>query len=159
MSLFEKIIIPLIDDDLSYGDILPQSGFVDSYTADPDKPCGENAIYLTYNDSIRTDMTKRCASRLGDIKSVRYRYVKMVNKVPTMVYKLYVKPEVKHLFSGHIELTPEQMVRIFDFWGYNSDVAIYLCSNKQKVLNVEHNMPLEDYVPRFDNKKGGYLYR
>lgn len=149
MSLLEKIIIPLIDEDLSFGDISPQSGFIDSYTIDPDKPCGENAVYLTYDDSFRTDETKRCASRLEQIKTVKYRYVKMINNKPVMVYKLYIKPEIKNLFSGKVELTPRQMMRIFSFWGYNSDVSLYLCENKYKSVEVKHEMPAEDYIPRF----------
>lgn len=149
MSLFEKIIIPLIDDNLSFGDIAPQSGFIDSYTDDPDKPCGENTVYLTYDDSIRTENTKKCASRLENLTTIKYQYIKMINNKPVMVYKMYVKPELKKLFKGTVELTPEQIVRIFDFWGYNSDVALYISSNKRKTVEVIHSMPLEDYVSRF----------
>lgn len=149
MSMFEKIVIPLIDEDLSLGDVYPQSGFIDSYTEDPDRPCGENVIYLTYDDSKRTEETKRCALRLENLSSFRNRYVKIIHNKPVMVYKMYVKSELKSLFSGNIQLTPEQIVRIFDFWGYNSDVALYICSNKHKSLTVKNEMPLEDYVPRF----------
>jgi len=149
MSMFEKIIIPLIDDNLEFGDIAPQSGFIDSYTKDLDKPCEENAVYLTYDDSLRTENTKKCALRLERLTCIKYRYIKMIDNKPVMVYKLYIKPELKNLFSGNIELTPEQTVRIFDFWGYNSDVALYICSNKQKTLTISHEMPLEDYIPRF----------
>ena len=149
MSLFEKIIIPLIDDNLSLGDVSIQSGFVHSYTSDPDHPSGENAIYLTYDDSLRTDETKRCALRLENLKTIKHQYVKISDNKPLMVYKFYIKPELKKLFNGIIELTPEQFVRIFDFWGYNSDVAEYICSNKRKAVEVKHDMPLEDFVPRF----------
>lgn len=138
-----------MDDNLSFGDVSPQSGFVDSYTIDEDKPCADNTIYLTYNDSERTDDTKKCALRLEKLNTVKNRYIKIIDNKPIMVYKFYIKPELKKLFNGVIELTPEQYIRIFDFWGYNSDVALYICSNKRKSLTVEHKMPLEDYVPRF----------
>lgn len=149
MSMFEKIIIPLIDENLTFGDISIQSGFIDSYTNDPDKPCGDNVLYLTYDDSIRTDETKKSASRIEKLPTVKNSYVKIVNNKPIMVYKFFIRSELKKLFKGIVELTPEQTVRIFDFWGYNSDVATYICSNKRKTLNVKHNMPLEDYVSRF----------
>lgn len=149
MSMFEKIILPLVDDNISFGDVAPYSGFVDSYTADPDKPCGENVLYLTYDDTIRTEQSKKCATRIESLSTVKHTYVKVVNNKPIMVYKLYIKPEIKKLFNGIIELTPKQVSRIFEFWGYNSDVATYICENKRKSLCVEHNMPLEDYVPRF----------
>lgn len=139
-----------MDESLAFGDISPTSGFVDSYTSDPDRPCSENVVYLTYDDSIRTDDTKRRAARLDKSKHVKYTYVKMIDNKPIMVYKFYIKPEIKKLFSGNVVLTPEQVTRIFEFWGFTSDVSEYLCSNKNKYLGVEHNMPLEDYVPRFD---------
>lgn len=138
-----------MDENLAFGDIAPQSGFMNSYTIDPDKPCGDNVIYLTYDDSIRTEQTKKCASRLEELKTIKHRYIKMIDNKPVMVYKFYIKPELKKLFKGNVELTPEQIVRIFDFWGYNSDVALYICSNKRKSLTVSHDMPLEDYIPRF----------
>ena len=149
MSMFEKIVIPLIDDNLTFADVNSQCGFLDSYTEDLDKPCGDNAIYLTYDDSIRTDMSMKCASRLEKLTTIRNRYVKIIDNKPVMVYKMYVKSELKKLFTGDIELEPEQYVRIFDFWGYDSDVAKYICSNKRKSLCVKRSMPLEDYVPRF----------
>lgn len=149
MSLFEKIIIPLIDENLVFGDVSPFSGFIDSYTSDPDKPCGDNCVYLTYDDSVRTEDSMRCATRLEKLSTVQCRYIKMINGKPVMVYKMYIKPEIKKLFSGVVELTPEQVVRIIDFWGYTSDTAFYICSNKHKSVTVEHDMPLEEFIPRF----------
>ncbi len=145
-----------MDESLAFGDISPTSGFVDSYTSDPDRPSSENVVYLTYDDSIRTDDTKRRPARLTKSKNVKYTYVKMIDNKPIMVYKFYIKPEIRKLFSGHVELTPEQVTRVFEFWGFASDVSKYLCDNKNKYVGVEHNMPLEDYVPRFDieTKKG-----
>ena len=149
MSLFEKIIIPLIDENLSIEDVSTKSGFIDSYTVDLDHPSWEKVVYLAYDDSLRTDDTKKCARKLESLAVLKNTYVKVCDRKPIMIYKLYAKADLKNLFNGEIELTPKQMKRIFDFWGYDSDVAFYICSNKRKVLGVDHNMPLEDYVPRF----------
>ena len=155
MTLFEQIIIPLLDHSLEFGDIAPLSGFVDSYTNDPDRPCADKSIYLVYDDSIRTENTMRTASRLEKLSTIKYTYIKMVDGKPLRIHKFYVNPEAAKLFDGIIELTPEQVCRIISFWGYTSSIAEFVCKNAFKSVSTDHNMPLEDYVTEdIPTKKG-----
>lgn len=147
MTILEKIVIPLIDENLNIGDISPNSGLIDSYTSDPDKPFLEEGIFLVYDDTLRTEDTKKAASKLNSLSSLRYTYVKYVENKPYFVYNFYPTTEWKKLLTGHIVLTPKQTKRIIEFWGELSEVSDYICSNKNKYITPNHPMPLEDYMP------------
>lgn len=145
MSKFEKTIIPLIDNCIKGIDLTAVAGFVDSFTADPDKPCGESELFLVYDDTKRNDFVSDRMRRFENSMSVKRTYVKYVNNVPYYVYSFWVKPEVKKLYSGVLSLNTVQKARILQFWGPFDNTVNELMTNQVSLFDVEHNMPLSDY--------------
>ena len=45
MTNFEKILLPLVVENISKEDICPESGFIDTYTVDVDRPSWQNEFF------------------------------------------------------------------------------------------------------------------
>ena len=52
--LLAKLIIPLLDDNITREDVSPNSGFVGIYTEDINKPYLDNHIFLLYDSEVNT---------------------------------------------------------------------------------------------------------
>lgn len=158
MSKFEKIIIPLVDENIRSIDLTDAAGFVDSYTYDPDNPSGEKELFLVYDDSKRNSYTQDRAIRFEKSKHIRRRYIKYVNGVPYYVYCFWIRPEVKKFYNGVITLSTEQKFSILQFWSVFNDIVDFVMSNSVLSLDVAHNMPLEDYRNNFADE-GFTIYK
>ena len=44
-------------------DLTESSGFIDSYTSDPDRPSGEKEIFLVYDDRVRNEHVTKTGAR------------------------------------------------------------------------------------------------
>ena len=145
MTLFEKVIIPLVDENIRVGDFTSVVGFVDSYTVDPDKPNGECELFLVFDDRVRNEYSIERARRYALSTKIKRTYVKYVNGVPYLIYSFWVNSKVKKLYNGIITLDVEQKASILQFWGtFDSDVKAVM-SNEVLTTVVTHAMPLEDY--------------
>lgn len=145
MSTFEKLVIPFIDGDISTIDMSSASGFIDSYTSDPDRPSGEKEIFLVYDDRVRNEhVTKRAAS-FDKSKSLKRKYVKVVNNVPYYVYVFCIKPGLKVSTDGIVTLTGEEKVSVLQFWNFPKDLVRLLVGDSSIATVFTHKMPLADY--------------
>lgn len=145
MSVFEKTIIPLIDENIRTIDLTSAAGFVDSFTLDPDKPSGEKELFLVYDDSKRNDFTKDRAIRFSKSMRIKRTYIKYVNTKPYLVYSFWVDPEVKKLYSGILTLNTVQKSKILQFWGPLDTTVDKVLTNPILTTEVSHTMPLADY--------------
>ena len=145
MTIFEKIIIPLVDECIMSIDLTDAAGFIDSYTEDPDKPSGEKELFLVYDDSKRNNFTEDRARRFAKSPMVKKTYIKYVNGVPYLVYSFWIKPEVKKLYNGILTLSTEQKSKILQFWTILDSIVDTVMTNPVLSLSVGHSMPLEDY--------------
>ena len=59
----------------------------------------------------------------------------------------FVTPEVKQFYKGLVTLTLKQKQKYIDFWGESDKDAETISKNSTLVLDVNHDMPLSDYVP------------
>lgn len=149
MSTFEKSIIPLIDDSILSIDLTPAAGFIDSYTADPDKPGDAGELFLVYDDTKRNDFVSDRMRRFEKSPYIKRTYVKYVNNTPYYIYSFWVKPEVKQKYNGVVTFTTGQKARILQFWGPFDGIVDEVFSNQVLVLDTEHAMPLADYNGSF----------
>lgn len=145
MTLFEKIIIPLIDDNIKPGDLTCTTGFVDSYTVDPDNPSGNAELFLMYDLRVENEHTIQRARRFSVSPKLKKTYVKYIDDIPYLIYSFWVNQDVKKLYNGVIFLSAEQKARIIQFWGVFSPEAVTTLSNSVLTVVVNHEMPLEDY--------------
>ena len=145
MSIFEKIIIPLAVDHISRKDLTEKAGFIDSYTYDEDRPQNTGCLLLAFNDEIRSEESIDLSRRYSVSKFLCKTYIKRVNNIPYYVYSFWIPAEFKKFNSGNICLTPEEKIRILQFWGPSEDVVTYVLRDPVVYANPEHKMPLEDY--------------
>ena len=143
MSTFEKIILPLIDNNLKSIDLTPAAGFIDSYTYDPDNPTWGNEFFLVFDDTVRNDYSKDVAKRLSKSKNIKKKYVKHVDGKPYFIYSFWVKPELNKLYEGVFTLNTKEVFDILQFWGPFDNVSD-LVLNPVIQTEVVHQMPLED---------------
>lgn len=145
MSTFEKLVIPFIEGDISTVDISPASGFIDSYTSDPDKPSGDKEIFLVYDDRIRNEHVTKRAVSFDKSRSLKRKYVKVVNNIPYYVYVFCIKPGLKASTNGIVTLTGEEKVSVLQFWNFPKDLVKLLVSDSSIATTFTHKMPLADY--------------
>lgn len=144
MTTFEKILIPLIEDNIKKIDLTSAAGFIDSYTADPDKGYCDDSVFLVYDDTVRNDFVADRARRLAVSFNVKRTYVKYVNGKPLFIYELWCKPELKKMFTGIVNLNGVQKMKIVSFWGSYDDVVEKVLMNNVLTINPSHNVPNED---------------
>jgi hypothetical protein len=147
MSRLEKLIIPLLDGNITPMDLTAAAGFIDSYTYDPDRPSGEKVLFLVYDDRIRNDYVTDRARRFDSMSILKRKYVKIVDHIPYYVYVFWIKPSIKISEKGSITLTGHQKISVLQFWGFPDDLVDLLVDSSSIVGEYIHEMPLEDYYP------------
>lgn len=145
MSKFEKLTIPFIQGKINSSDFLPVTGFIDSYTFDPDKPTGDKELFLVYDDRVRNDSVTLRASHLDGSRSLKRKYVKIVNGIPYYVYVFAIKPGI--FKNGIIHLTAEEKLSVLQFWNFPLDLLNELVGDSAILAEYSHEMPLQDYYP------------
>lgn len=152
MSKFEETIIPLMGDIWSI-DLTSAAGFVDSYTEDPDRPNSEPELFLMYKNDKHNEYTENRIRRLEASKNLKRIYVKYIGGQAYYIYSFWVKPEIKKLYSGIINLSTAQKAQVLQFWGLCETVTSLL-ENHTCVFNVQHSMTPEDFRESAFNKVG-----
>lgn len=147
MSTFEKIVIPFIDGEITSMDLTKSSGFIDSYTSDPDKPSGEKEIFLVFDDRIRNEHVTKRAVHLDKSRSLKRKYVKLVDHVPYYVYVFCIKPGLRISTEGIVHLSSEEKISVLQFWNFPNDLTKLLVGDSSIATVYTHEMPLADFYP------------
>lgn len=151
-----KIAIPLLNEDLELKDIQDDSGFVEAYFEDINKPSLTNHIFLMYDAKSQGKNTAQCLYKLQKLKN-RYgtRTIYIKNK-PYIVYSFTINGTIRNLRDGNIILNPLQKQRVLDFWKFKDG---WIMNNVLLGTMYEHPetsiLPEEDYSPEFDENEEG----
>lgn len=149
MSKFAEVVMPLIEKNLKLDDFSAESGFVDVYTEDPDKPGDYRSIYFVVNDDVRNALSIDRARRFAKSPNIKGSYIKRCRNIPYMIYKFNMNPTTYNMKSGLISLTFEEKARILQFWGLTSDIGRLLLYNNTLSVETDYAMPLADEAPLF----------
>ena len=149
MSKFAKVVMPLIEKNLKLDDFSVESGFIDVYTEDPDKPGDYRSIYFVVNDDVRNALSIDRARRFAKSPNIKGVYTKRCNNIPYMVYKFSMTPSTYKMKDGVISPTLEERTQILQFWGLTSDIGRLLLSNNTLSVETDYAMPLADEAPLF----------
>lgn len=154
MTNFEKILLPLVVKNISKEDICPESGFIDTYTVDVDRPSWQNEFFIVYNDFIRSEKSINRARKFENSGNLKRVYVKCINNKPCIVYSFWIDHTLKRLYDGVFILNAKQKFKVAQFWGASDEIFdIVLGSTVQST--VEHKMPLADYQKSIGEKLKG----
>jgi len=152
MSKFAKVVMPLIEKNLKLDDFSAESGFIDVYTEDPDRPGDYRSIYFVVNNDVRNALSIDRARRFTKSASLKGVYTKRCNNIPYMVYKFGMTPSIYKMKNGVISPTFDERARILQFWGLTSDIGRLLLSNSTLSVETDYAMPLADEAPLFLEK-------
>lgn len=154
MTNFEKILLPLVVKNISKEDICPESGFIDTYTVDVDRPSWQNEFFIVYNDFIRSEKSINRARKFENSGNLKRVYIKCINNKPCIVYSFWIDRTLKRLYDGVFILNAKQKFKVAQFWGASDEIFdIVLGSTVQST--VEHKMPLADYQKSIREKLKG----
>ena len=159
MSVFEKIILPFIDDKITNKDLTSVAGFVDSYTKDDDKPSAENEFFLVYDADLHNEYTEDRARRFSMSPRLKRTYIKYVNNKPLKVYSFWVNPSISKSYNGIISLSREQKIKVLQFWGFFDSEINAIIDNSIIHTKVEHSIPLEDFEESFFEYNEGLMIK
>ena len=161
MSLQFKLIIPLLDENITLEDLSLTSGFMDAYTEDVNHPYMDNHIFLLYSNEVITKESIECQRKLSKLPTLYSRRNLKINGHSYCSFAFAIcNKTIRQLKSQIGYLTDDEKCRINKFWhGTDDEVSKYLMNedNFLRFESVSHVIPEEDYVPlsRFDNEKTG----
>ena len=164
MSIQMKLIIPLLDENIKKEDLTKESGFVDVYVYDKNRPYIENCIFLMYDLSIKTTRAGNREHRFANCKNIHDIHVDFIDGKPYKIFAFcIVDKDIKALYNGFKPKQQKNVVRILSFWrGYDNDVNNIMLTNKPERINRDwKTIPEYDYRPEpmlaFGRKKGEAL--
>jgi hypothetical protein len=164
MSTQMKLLIPLLDKNITKEDLTPEAGFVDVYVFDKNRPSIDNCIFLMYDLSVKTTKAYDRECRFAKCENLHDFKVDYINGKAYKIFAFTISGEdIRNLYNGYKPKKKENVVRILSFWcGYDEDVNNTMLINKPERLSRDwKTIPEYDYRPEamlaFGYKKGEAL--
>lgn len=156
MSNLMKIAIPLLNENLTLQDIQKQSGFVDAYFEDINKPALDSHLFLMYDADTKGNDFANCLYKLKNLDNRYSNRVAYIKNKPYYVYTFTINNVIRRLRDGNIILNPAQKQRVLEFWNHKDG---WITNNILLGTMYEHPnasiLPEEDYRPDFCLDKNG----
>lgn len=148
MSVHMKLILPMINESLSLDDISENSGFIDAYSIDINKPGITNCIFLLYKKS----MTQQAIATDKKLSSLPELYNKRNIKINDQFYTLYgfvINKNIRFIMNNATLMLGDSCKRqIGNFWKFtDSDVTDYLLGYYYFKKFEDNYVPEEDFSP------------
>lgn len=123
MSLNYKLLIPLLDSNLTKEDLSSEAGFVEAYSHNINKPWLLSQIFLLYEDKDTKDSHMRMVHFQENEYVHSVEFVKIDSK-PYTIYTMSIpNKSLLKILSNSFILTDEQKIKIGLFWMF-SDIEI-----------------------------------
>ena len=125
MSDTASYLFPLISDNLKQEDLAENTGFVDVYTYDIDRPYMEDCVFVLYKD-LNTIEHFNCVTKLEKLDTYYSKKYITLNNVPHTLYAFKNAKRLKDVrnyidFGNYVSLNSK--LRIYDFWKGARDFA------------------------------------
>ena len=148
MSNLMKLAIPLLNDELTKEDFDKESGFVDAFFEDINKPACCNHIFLMYDLHSGGKNVAACNDKMFNLKN-RYGYrTAYIDKKPYAIISCTANKTIRELREGSIMLSLNQKKKILDFWGSTEPwVTNNLLAGVMFSKPTKSSVPEEDYHP------------
>jgi len=163
MSIYTKLILPLIDKQLEVKDISKETGFVDAYTLDINRPYLTSHVFLLYK-RIATNEHFDILNKLSKLNTLyNKKYIK-INNISYVLFCFIINSAIRKIRKNClISLTKDEKIRICNFWKYTDcDITDYLLGYYYfKDEFKDDIVPEEDFNPKdfltYDKKRGGLV--
>lgn len=163
MSMSFKLILPLLNKEITKKDISLNSGFIDIYSYDINKPFMDHHIFLLYSNEIFTPQAIETAKKLKALNNL-YCFRNLTIKGKS--YRLYsftVSKTISDIEDNKVNLNYSDKLKVASFWELkDTDINDYLIDNTNTLYIEFKNkvVPEEDYKPSFamcEDEKSGVL--
>lgn len=148
MTDFDKVVIPLLDDNILPSDIDGQ--FVGCFTEDLDHPTDMPVIYMLFKCNEVTQNSINRINRIEKCKSLYTTRYKMIDSANCVAYGFILTGKRKSLITGNCDLDLKDCLKIASFWGYNDNI-VNVINHMPCILMVNKEMPLEDFQYTIDD--------
>lgn len=146
MSNLAKVILPLIDDNISLEDIAEDTGFVGIYTEDINRPYLDDHIFLMYN--WNDIMSTKVFYKFKNMSSFYGYKIIYLKGVPYIVYTFTSNSLINRLKKGVAILRDVNKLRILQFWQFKDAwVALNVARGTVTDDSPRDILPEEDYIP------------
>ena len=148
MTDFDKVVIPLLDENILPSDIDEQ--FVGCFTEDLDHPTDIPVIHMLFKCDKVTQNSINRINRIEKCKNLHTTRYKMIDSTNCVAYGFVLTGKRKSLITGNCDLDLKDCLKIASFWGYNDNI-INVINHMPCVLMVNKEMPLEDFQYTIDD--------
>ena len=147
MSTQIKLIIPLLNEDFSKDDFTEESGFVDAYINNTNKPDLLNHLFLLYKAE---DRTYKGSVLMSKIQSMSSLYSWKTIKIGGHYYTLYtislIGSKLKNLLKGIPSFERSDVEKTLKFWNLDESDVNRILLGENPLLSIDtKSVPEEDY--------------
>ena len=148
MNTQMKLIIPLLDENLSQELFTPEAGFINAYSADINCPFLDNHIFLLYDADMSVPTNYYRNEKMMKMPNLYNRRIVRIKGILLMIYVFCIKNRaIRHILNGHIFLTDKESYDILTFWDRPQDVCMALITKTVLVDTSNAVVPEQDYQP------------
>lgn len=146
-------IVPLLDDNITQSDLSEESGFVNAYTNDINRPYLYDNIFLMYKSSANTIESMNRFKKFKQLDTIHNTIYITINGEHYIVYtfqKVKNRLDVKNLLIGSKCIDLNSKLYISNFWGCTTanDLTYRLFLPHYKLGDtIEATFPEEDFYP------------
>ena len=150
MSIHNKLILSLVNENLTLDDISPKTGFSGIYTLDINRPYLTDHIFLLYK-FVATKESKKTIEKLNNFTNLYNRRIISINNTLYHLYTFTVNIPIKRIKdNGHMLLGKDEKTQICKFWNLiDKDINEYLFG--YHVIGTYFKdtiIPEEDFYPK-----------
>lgn len=144
-----KLIIPILDDIFELKDFSEESGFIDAYLENINKPYLDNHIFLLYDGNLDTaeKLERDCK-----IRKSKYLYSRETIRINNKYYLLYTfintSKYILKLREGILPAGEKDFMKIILFWQLKDGFINSLIYDRRRSFETKGIIvPEQDYVP------------
>lgn len=147
-----KLIIPLLDKEITKEDLSLEAGFIDAYNYDINRPTLENCIFLMYDATSRTKEANDRYYKFSKLNTIRSCKTIYINKKPYFVYAfVIIDTDIKNLLKGLRHTKTSSYSHFIRFWGATDGLVNQYIVCPTMLFNYEqHSVPEADYQYSLD---------
>lgn len=151
MSLQEKMIIPLLDNEITKEDIL-SSSFSGFYNYDVNNPQLDNNIFLLFKYKLNNESVLRDKRFLKSPNLYKSEFV-TINKDHYVLYTFVISNmSIKHIMDNSMILSDKDLIKIYKFWNFcDEDINKYCITNKVNNIFKDSKVPEFDFTPNWED--------
>ena len=156
MNNLMKLALPLLNDSLKLEDIQEDSGFVEAYFEDKNRPFLYQNLFLMYDPRSNGKNVAHCLYKLSKLDNLYNTRVVYIKGKAYYVYTFTTNKTIELLKDGQIILNTHQKERILKFWEFkdawvtNNILLGAMFENPEKL-----ELPEEDYRPDLVSNEEG----